>query len=48
MATFLTRLLGLLLLTGAIAITSCQAVFPQRSSADPLEPQRPAPVEHEQ
>jgi hypothetical protein len=48
MTTFLIRVLGLLLLTGAITITSCQAVFPQRSSADAPERQRQAPVHHAQ
>ena len=48
MAKFFTRLLGLLLLTGAITITSCEAVFHQLSSADVPAQQNHAPVQHEQ
>ena len=42
MPTFLTRLLGLLLLTVAITIPSCQAVFQRGSSVNMPEKLSPA------
>jgi hypothetical protein len=47
MATFLTRLFGLLLLTVAISATSCQAVFQTGSSINAPERLSPGSFQHD-